>query len=148
MKALSLWQPYASLILAGVKGFETRGWATAIRGRVAIHAAKSNEGFRSLSPVAWELTKYYLGVSLPTELRRGVVLGSVDLTDCHATDSAAFMERIPPREAHLGDFSPGRFAFELSEPEPLAEPFAFRGGQRWFEVPLTPPPSLQADLFD
>lgn len=43
MKAISLWQPWASLIVAGIKPYETRGWGppTALIGqRIAIHAAK------------------------------------------------------------------------------------------------------------
>jgi hypothetical protein len=40
MKALSLWQPWASLIALGVKTIETRGWATKYRGPLAIHAAQ------------------------------------------------------------------------------------------------------------
>ena len=43
MKALSLWQPWASLIAAGVKRFETRHWETRHRGPIAIHAAKRLE---------------------------------------------------------------------------------------------------------
>ena len=43
MKALSLWQPWASLIAAGVKKVETRHWPTAYRGPIAIHAAKRLE---------------------------------------------------------------------------------------------------------
>lgn len=43
MKAISLWQPWASLIAAGIKPFETRDWAPPrelIGQRIAIHAAK------------------------------------------------------------------------------------------------------------
>src|ERR1700694_3122793 len=40
MKALSLWQPWASLIAMGLKEFETRHWATSYRGPLVIHAAK------------------------------------------------------------------------------------------------------------
>lgn len=40
MKALSLWQPWATLIAIGEKRVETRGWETRYRGRLAIHAAK------------------------------------------------------------------------------------------------------------
>lgn len=40
MKALTLWQPWASLIAVGAKTIETRGWATNYRGPLAIHAAK------------------------------------------------------------------------------------------------------------
>jgi len=40
MKALTLTQPWATLVILGVKRIETRGWATPYRGRIAIHAAK------------------------------------------------------------------------------------------------------------
>lgn len=39
MPVLTLWQPWASLIAFGVKTIETRGWPTAYRGPIAIHAA-------------------------------------------------------------------------------------------------------------
>ena len=40
MKALTVRQPWASLIAAGVKTIETRSWATSFRGPLAIHAGK------------------------------------------------------------------------------------------------------------
>ena len=40
MKALTLWQPWASLVALGVKTIETRSWSTTYRGPLAIHAAK------------------------------------------------------------------------------------------------------------
>ena len=39
MKALTLHQPWASLIAIGAKKIETRSWATSYRGPLAIHAA-------------------------------------------------------------------------------------------------------------
>lgn len=43
MKAISLWQPWASLIACGAKPYETRSWSPPrelIGQRIAIHAAK------------------------------------------------------------------------------------------------------------
>jgi len=40
LKALTLWQPWASLLAGGGKMFETRSWKTNYRGPVVIHAAK------------------------------------------------------------------------------------------------------------
>ncbi len=37
--AITVWQPWASLIACEEKHFETRGWATKYRGPIAIHAA-------------------------------------------------------------------------------------------------------------
>lgn len=42
MKALTLTQPWASLVALGVKSIETRSWATNYRGPIAIHAAKGH----------------------------------------------------------------------------------------------------------
>lgn len=40
MKALSLTQPWATLVAIGAKRLETRSWSTTYRGPLAIHAAK------------------------------------------------------------------------------------------------------------
>lgn len=40
MKAITIWQPWASLLAHGMKQYETRSWATKYRGPIAIHAAK------------------------------------------------------------------------------------------------------------
>jgi hypothetical protein len=40
VKALTLWQPWASLVALGVKSIETRSWSTSYRGPLAVHAAK------------------------------------------------------------------------------------------------------------
>lgn len=40
MKALTIRQPWASLIAAGVKPVENRGWTTGYRGALLIHAGK------------------------------------------------------------------------------------------------------------
>lgn len=39
MKAITLWQPWASLVAVGAKTIETRSWSTKHRGPLAIHAA-------------------------------------------------------------------------------------------------------------
>ena len=54
IKALTLWQPWASLIAWGEKQYETRSWSTEYRGLLAIHASKReteweyNEGIRDV----------------------------------------------------------------------------------------------------
>lgn len=39
MKALSIKQPWASLIAQGIKDIENRTWKTSYRGRIYIHAS-------------------------------------------------------------------------------------------------------------
>jgi hypothetical protein len=48
MKAITIIQPWATLIAFGEKEFETRSWATNYRGNLAIHAGRKidKEAFR------------------------------------------------------------------------------------------------------
>lgn len=51
MRALTLWQPWASLVAIGAKTIETRSWpapASAVGERIAIHAAATTRGFHEL----------------------------------------------------------------------------------------------------
>jgi hypothetical protein len=41
LPAITLWEPYATFIVSGLKRIETRNWATHKRGRFAVHAAAS-----------------------------------------------------------------------------------------------------------
>ena len=68
MKALTVRQPWASLIISGAKRVENRSWPTRHRGPLAIHAGKHNDGG---------------GAHLP----RGALLGWVNVTDCHLAGS-------------------------------------------------------------
>lgn len=54
MKALTIWQPWASLLACGGKRFETRSWATSYRGPIAIHAAtiKIPQVFKKCFPMS------------------------------------------------------------------------------------------------
>lgn len=52
MKALTIWQPWASLIMAGAKPYEFRGWrppASIIGQRIVIHAAARKVDFEELT---------------------------------------------------------------------------------------------------
>lgn len=107
MKAISLWQPWASLIACGAKPFETRHWAPPrelIGQRIAIHAAKKigpeNRGFAEDImygqhadggfPLAEKLSASMEGI--PDELMGtfGMAIMPVGCVVCTATLDAAF----------------------------------------------------------
>lgn len=75
MKALTICQPYAHLIITGQKRVENRGWKTNHRGDLIIHAGKSRE---------------WLGYDTDADLLRthgeqipfGAAVGIVKLIDC------------------------------------------------------------------
>src|SRR5438270_11273502 len=85
--ALSLTQPWATLVVTGAKRVETRSWKTPYRGWLGIHAAKgfprwarelcSEEPFRSALAAA--------GIDAWTDLPVGALLGGVRLLDCVPT---------------------------------------------------------------
>jgi len=72
MKALTIKQPWATLIIQGDKRFEFRSWQTKYRGDLLIHAGKGID-----KEAMKRLAKY-----LPKELQYGKILGKVKLVDC------------------------------------------------------------------
>lgn len=75
MKALTVKDPWASLILLG-KDVENRTWPTKYRGPLAIHAARSID--RNCPPEAWQM----LPGGHDTRRTAGMLLGVVNLVDC------------------------------------------------------------------
>lgn len=91
MKALSLHQPYASLVAVGVKSIETRSWATKYRGPLLIHAAKRRPDATEIMAMEWAGDasffyddEWYLrtGLGKINRLPLGVVVASCQLADC------------------------------------------------------------------
>jgi hypothetical protein len=76
MRALSIRQPWASLIVAGCKDVENRTWRTSVRGRILVHAglALDRAGLEFAAKLGIEID--------PATLDRGGVIGSVEIVDC------------------------------------------------------------------
>ena len=100
MKALSIRQPWAWLIVHGGKNIENRTWRTKFRGPVLIHAGKKID-LRAYSELKAQ------GVKLPPleKLQTGGIIGKVEIVDC-VDDSASPWFRGP-------------FGFVLANPKPV-----------------------------
>lgn len=125
MKALSIWQPWASAVAHGQKGIETRSWpapADVIGERFAIHAGLN----------AAHLPTTYAPQLFP----RGAIVGTVVLERCVPMTQLFIegLEAADPCEFHWGWYGLGRFAFLLRDPILLMEPVPVRGYQRFFYV--------------
>jgi hypothetical protein len=137
MKALSLLQPYATLIMLGYKRLETRSWQTKHRGNLAIHASAGTPAWArdicETDPyIQRALAKH--GLSFDA-LPRGAVLGTVGVRDMLPINKE-LISHISPLEFACGDYSmPGRFAWDLFGAVPLAEPILCRGALSVWEVP-------------
>lgn len=167
MKAITLWQPWASLIAVGAKKYETRSWATKYRGLLAIHASAKDPKIifatlptciqNAMSPILLE--HYLLWENMPC----GAVIATAVLMDCHKIevedDGTPFyrylphaaeilqlqrdfpgqkdyrgqrIRRFPSSERNeilFGDWTPGRYAWELKNVQMLSCPISAKGAQ-------------------
>lgn len=153
MKLLTLWQPWASLMLGGglngaaLKTIETRSWGTSYRGPLVIHAASMRmspairEIFDRSTPAGRARLEYVQRIGDLDELPRGVCLGVVDLVGCLETDAMRrniAWGRTPPLsmpDGLLGNFESGRYAWFCARPWKLEAPIPWRSGQRLRPVP-------------
>jgi hypothetical protein len=139
MKALTLTQPWATLVALGQKRIETRDWWTSYRGEIAITAAKKfPEGARRLVPQE-PFASIVGALPLPT----GSVVAVVRLTECFKFDARTAMliegrsllGKLPDHEAEFGDYSAGRYGFVFADVVALREPVPCRGMLNIWEMP-------------
>lgn len=149
MRTISLWQPWATAIVIGLKTIETRGWSTEVRGRIAIHATKARSGYLGkgaarvrvdfaerfnffVSDVGFGVKFAAAGVTDFEDLPFGAIVATVELADCVPVEE---MKRrgLAPAQAVWGDYSPGRFAWILRDVRAIPVPIPFHGAQGFFD---------------
>jgi activating signal cointegrator 1 len=145
VKALSLTQPWATLVAIGAKRIETRSWPTKYRGPLAIHAAKSFPKWArefTTEPVCYEAVRIccaYLRIderlngfpAYPT----GAILATCRLANCLPSEVldnrhnvfSVSLEPLSDQERAFGDYSPGRFAWILEDVKLLPKPIPVKG---------------------
>jgi hypothetical protein len=136
VKAISLWQPWATLWLLSdpdEKVFETRSWYTGYRGPLLVHAAKKKDGeVRECLSHPYFVARLALHGLNPSDLAFGALIGKVDLIGCCSTHLVFPMSEV---EKQAGNWEPGRFAWERApHPEIFSAPISFRGSQGFFEA--------------
>ena len=87
MKALSIKQPWAWLIIHGGKDIENRTWHTKFRGRFLVHAA---QGMTSNEFTNAFLYCHDRGLTMPDrdDMLRGGIIGTVELIDSVVTSDS------------------------------------------------------------
>jgi hypothetical protein len=130
VKALSIHQPWASLIALGKKKYETRSWSTSHRGPLLIHASKAvpSDYYKLLTYEPFRSALPQHSGSWP----RGALIAVAQIAD------VVPVEELPKwapddREAKFGDFRPGRYAWLLTDIVPLI-PIPYRGERALFDV--------------
>lgn len=127
MKAITLEQPFASLISIGAKTMETRPWYTDYRGPLAIHAENS----------ATAVTDPYHRSLLASagldcdRLPLGKIVAIVRLANCEKV----VQSNIPcyPQLA-FSDFTPDWYVWQLADICPLAMPIPAKGAKGYDQL--------------
>lgn len=140
MKALTLHEPWAWLVLKGWKEVETRGWYTDYRGPLAIHAGRKRDADgRDL----WDRNWMYLGHGAAEDFETlpfGCVIATCQLVACLPTMNVGIQaEKLKPMfepkrgwgiEWTFGNYTPGRWAFILRDVVPVVPAIPVHGWQR------------------
>ena len=120
MKAITLEQPFASLVSIGAKIIETRPWSTDYRGTLAIHSADS---------ITQVVDSYCQGILFSAgldykTLPLGKIVAIAHLVDCKKVITV----EIPcyPQLA-FSNFTPGWYALEFAYIKPLKNPIPVKG---------------------
>lgn len=151
MKAITIWQPWASFLAAGVKQYETRSWATNYRGPIAIHA-----GQKGVPEFVTFLKEYDPVVFFPESikvsiLKRSCIIATAELVGIYPIIGNTLkggkqieaqmlknrsIVQISGNELLLGDWAPGRFAWEFVNMTPLPVSIPAKGKQRLWNIDL------------
>lgn len=99
MKIISIRQPWASFIAAGLKDIENRTWPTRYRGPILIHASQRPDD------ISLEDIERRFSVSPLSPQPLGGVVG-IDLVDCVTTHDSKW-------------YTQGHYAFVLANARPL-----------------------------
>lgn len=127
IRALSLLQPWASLMAFGEKFIETRSWATSYRGLVAIAASArwkpGDKEFAACYPEVWNEH----GISV-YDLPLGKILCVGWLDDCIKTEYIDLRAvRCGKHEDEFGNYARGRYAWIFASIQPLLRPVPVKG---------------------
>jgi len=109
--ALAVRQPWAELIVRGIKSIEIRTVGVAVRGRIYIYASKQTS---NLAEARAAIRAHQLDLA---KLPLGLVVGTVELRDARAASAADAQRACVP-----AGFVSGRYAWELANPVRFARP--------------------------
>jgi hypothetical protein len=121
MKALSVQQPWAELIVCHDKDVENRTWPTTYRGRVAIHASAGLLK-KDLDNLKWLYSKGKFHID-PSKLKLtlGAIIGTVEIYNCVTSSSSRYFN--------------GPYGFLLYKPMILPKPIKVKGSLGLWRVP-------------
>lgn len=128
MKALSIKQPWAWLIVAGHKDIENRNWKTDYRGRIYIHASKEFDHECLIT----QGETYANLIKLPLEsFTRGAIIGEVDIVNCVSEKQFEAFKKV---SSYCSPWFVGKYGFVLANAVMYDKPILYRGQLGLFDV--------------
>lgn len=141
MKAISLWQPWATLMALGLKTVETRHWATSYRGILVITAAKkwSKETERFCAEhaqIASALAEHNVTIG-DLKANMGKAVCSVILRDCISTntDSSHILSIAGVEQLGFGNYERNRYMWVTDTLLRFPKPIEVVGRQGLWNLP-------------
>lgn len=131
MKALTIQQPWASLVATGVKKYETRCWSPPekmLGEQIVIHAGS---GFEKTAPHLVPLIPGLSNENLFELMPIGAIIAVVRIAFVWQATEAI----ISHEERALGNYTAGNYAWRLTDLQKLPEPIPFKGQQGLWDVP-------------
>jgi hypothetical protein len=115
MKALTIRQPWASLIADNIKLIESRSWQTHYRGKLYIHAGKG---------IDKKYLKDYENIIDITDMPKGKIIAECNLIDCILLDKKYidyYNKLNKSKEYKLKDSCVGYYGWVLSDIKKIKE---------------------------
>lgn len=170
MKAISLWQPWASLIAIGAKQIETRHWAIGYRGLLVIHAAKIRTDADQVEAMQHDAIRYALARHQHatradfSKLPFGAFVAVARMVGCARISGDEYkidlanqqlprqlLDRYERRlletaEPSFGHYADGRYAWLLADVQPLPTPIPATGQRRLWSLDAAQILAISAQL--
>ena len=117
MKALTVKNPWATLIIGGYKKYEFRSWKTKYRGKILIHT--------SIVPDKKAINCFY---NLDLNYKNGYIIGEVEVVDCIEV-TKEFEDKLikENKQVYGATIGRGGYAWKLGNIKKYINPIPVKG---------------------
>jgi len=141
MKAITVKQPWASLIVEGVKDIENRTWKTNFRGRVLIHAGMKPDNIKleiEGQASVKEIQMFSALGKAEDDGLFGAIIGSVEIVDCVEYHKSIWAEKsIDIYDQFSLDRHEAIYNWVLANPIKFDNPIPCKGKLSFWDYPLS-----------
>ena len=125
LRALTVKDPWATLIAIGAKRVETRAYRTRHQGSIAIHSSKAldREDQELYSHEPYHTTLQRAGIRSPDDMSKSAIIAVAEIVACdQVPGGSGWEDAIPPEpERSFGIYQPGRWRTNTASLPPPAQ---------------------------